>query len=269
MRTQLLFIGVARRFRAWLMASVKAVQDYTLLSAAGLRALVTSPRYPQEVLAQMDSLGVGSLSIVILTGMFTGMVLALQSAASLDVFGARPYVGRLVCVSMVRELGPVLTALMVTGRVGSGMAAELGSMVVTQQIDALRVLGTDPLRKLVAPRILAGVVMVPVLTVLSDMLGIFGAGLISIFNLKLSWEYYWRTVGNALGVNDVVMGLVKPVAFGFILATVGCYMGLSTKGGTQGVGVSTTRSVVVASVLILASDFFMTKVLLILFPVVR
>lgn len=216
----------------------------------------------------MDSLGVGSLSIVILTGMFTGMVLALQSAASLDVFGARPYVGRLVCVSMVRELGPVLTALMVTGRVGSGMAAELGSMVVTQQIDALRVLGTDPMRKLVAPRIVAGVIMVPVLTVLSDMLGIFGAGLISIFNLKLSWEYYWRTVGNALGVNDVVMGLVKPVAFGFILASVGCYMGLSTKGGTQGVGVSTTRSVVVASVLILASDFFMTKVLLILFPVV-
>lgn len=248
--------------------AVLGVQQYTQLCARGVGCLLTRPRYPNEMLAQMDSLGVGSLSIVILTGMFTGMVLALQSAASLDVFGARPYVGRLVCVSMVRELGPVLTALMVTGRVGSGMAAELGSMVVTQQIDALRVLGTDPMRKLVAPRIVAGVIMVPVLTVLSDMLGIFGAGLISIFNLKLSWEYYWRTVGNALGVNDVVMGLVKPVVFGFILATVGCYMGLSTKGGTQGVGVSTTRSVVVASVLILASDFFMTKVLLILFPVV-
>jgi len=239
-----------------------------LLSARGTSALLTRPRYPNEILAQMDSLGVGSLSIVILTGLFTGMVLALQSAASLDVFGARPYVGRLVCVSMVRELGPVLTALMVTGRVGSGMAAELGSMVVTQQIDALRVLGTDPIRKLVAPRIAAGVIMVPVLTVLSDMLGIFGAGLISIFNLKLSWEYYWRSVGSALVVNDIVMGLTKPVAFGYILATVGCYTGLSTTGGTQGVGLSTTRSVVVASVLILASDFFMTKVLLILFPVV-
>jgi len=239
-----------------------------LLSARGTSALLTRPRYPNEILAQMDSLGVGSLSIVILTGLFTGMVLALQSAASLDVFGARPYVGRLVCVSMVRELGPVLTALMVTGRVGSGMAAELGSMVVTQQIDALRVLGTDPIRKLVAPRIAAGVIMVPVLTGLSDMLGIFGAGLISIFNLKLSWEYYWRSVGSALVVNDIVMGLTKPVAFGYILATVGCYTGLSTTGGTQGVGLSTTRSVVVASVLILASDFFMTKVLLILFPVV-
>ena len=267
MRTQLLVVSVARRLLAWLMESVKAVQDYTLLSAAGLRALVTPPRYPSEILAQMDSLGVGSLSIVVLTGMFTGMVLALQSSATLDVFGARPYVGRLVCVSMVRELGPVLTALMVTGRVGSGMAAELGSMVVTQQIDALRVMGTDPVRRLVAPRIGAALVMIPLLTIISNALGIFGAGLISVFSLKLSWAYYWRSVANALVFNDLVMGLSKPVVFGFILASVGCYMGLSTRGGTQGVGVSTTRSVVVGSVLILVADFFMTKVLLLAFPV--
>jgi phospholipid/cholesterol/gamma-HCH transport system permease protein len=156
---------------------------------------------------------------------------------------------------------------MVTGRVCSGMAAELGSMVVTQQIDALRVLGTDPIRKLVAPRIAAGVVMLPILTVISDTVGIFGGSLISMFNLKLSWEYYWRTVGSALGMNDVVMGLSKPVVFGFILTSIGCYMGLSTKGGAEGVGASTTQSVVVASVLILASDFFMTKLLLLLFPV--
>jgi phospholipid/cholesterol/gamma-HCH transport system permease protein len=196
------------------------------------------------------------------------MVLALQSAASLDVFGARPYVGRLVCISMVRELGPVLTALMVTGRVSSGMAAELGSMVVTQQIDALRVLGTDPIRKLATPRIVAGIVMVPLLTVVSDMVGIFGGGLISVFSLKLSWVYYWRTVGQSLVLNDLAMGLSKPLVFGFILASVGCYMGLNTKGGTQGVGLATTRSVVVASVLILSSDFFITKLLLLLFPVV-
>jgi phospholipid/cholesterol/gamma-HCH transport system permease protein len=267
MRTQVLVLGLSRRLLLGLMESVRAVQDYTLLCGQGLRALVTRPRYPAELLAQMDSLGVGSLSIVILTGLFTGMVLALQSSATLDVFGARPYVGRLVCVSMVRELGPVLTALMVTGRVGSGMAAELGSMVVTQQIDALRVLGTDPIRRLVAPRIGAALVMIPVLTIISNALGIFGAGLISIFSLKLSWAYYWRTVANALGYNDIVMGLAKPVIFGFILASVGCYMGLSTRGGTQGVGVSTTRSMVVGSVLILASDFFMTKVLLLAFPV--
>jgi phospholipid/cholesterol/gamma-HCH transport system permease protein len=162
----------------------------------------------------------------------------------------------------------VLTALMVTGRVGSGMAAELGSMVVTQQIDALRVLGTDPIRKLVAPRLAAGLIMVPILTIISDALGIFGGGLISVFNLQLSWEYYWRSVANALVMNDLAMGLSKPVAFGFILSSVGCYMGLTTTGGTQGVGLSTTRSVVVASVLILSSDFFMTKVLLLVFPVV-
>jgi phospholipid/cholesterol/gamma-HCH transport system permease protein len=259
--------SLALRLSIRLKGSVLRVQEYALLSARGLAALVTPPRYEREILAQMDALGVRSLSIVVLTGMFTGMVLALQSAASLDVFGARPYVGRLVCVSMVRELGPVLTALMVTGRVCSGMAAELGSMVVTQQIDALRVLGTDPVRKLVAPRIAAGLVMVPILTIISDTLGIFGAGLISIFNLKLSWVYFWRTVGSALVINDLVMGLTKPVAFGFILTSIGCYMGLSTRGGTQGVGQATTQSVVAASVTILATDFFMTKVLLMLFPV--
>jgi phospholipid/cholesterol/gamma-HCH transport system permease protein len=266
-RTRYLLAGILRRVSERLKGSVLAVQDYVLLCGRSLHALATPPRYDREVLAQMDSLGVGSLSIVVLTGMFTGMVLALQSAASLDAFGARPYVGRLVCISMVRELGPVLTALMVTGRVGSGMAAELGSMAVTQQIDALRVLGSDPVRKLVAPRILAGMVMVPILTIISDTLGIFGGGLISVFSLKLSWVYYWRSVGGALALNDVVMGLSKPVAFGFILASVGCFTGLRTTGGTQGVGVSTTRSVVVASVTILAADFFITKLLLILFPV--
>jgi len=267
-RTQRLLRSLGRRTAFGIKGQVLAVQDYVLLAWQGLGAIFTRPRYLREMVAQMDSLGVQSLSIVVLTGMFTGMVLALQMAATLDVFGARPYVGRLVSVSMVRELGPVLTALMVSGRVGSGMAAELGSMVVTQQIDALRVLGTDPIRKLVAPRLFAGLVMVPILTVISDTLGIFGGALISVFSLELSWEYYWRSVGQALVLNDVAMGLSKPVVFGFIISSVGCYMGLTTTGGTQGVGVSTTRTVVVASVLILSSDFFMTKVLLMIFPVV-
>jgi phospholipid/cholesterol/gamma-HCH transport system permease protein len=266
-KTRYLLAGVRRRLSDRLKSAVLGLQEYVKLCGAGLHALLTPPLDRREILAQLDSLGVGSLAIVVLTGMFTGMVLTLQSAASLDAFGARPYVGRLVCVSMVRELGPVLTALMVTGRVGSGMAAELGSMVVTQQIDALRVLGSDPIRKLVAPRMLAGMVMVPILTIISDTLGIFGGGLISVFSLKLSWIYYWRSVGNSLVLNDLVMGLSKPVVFGFILASVGCYMGLTTSGGTQGVGQSTTRSVVAASVTILSADFFMTKLLLILFPV--
>jgi phospholipid/cholesterol/gamma-HCH transport system permease protein len=266
-RTRAALADLIDRLTRKVKEAVFSVQEYVLLAVSGLKAMATQPRDTREILSQMDSLGVQSLSIVVLTGMFTGMVLALQSAAALDAFGARPYVGRLVCVSMVRELGPVLTALMVTGRVGSGMAAELGSMVVTQQIDALRVLGSDPVRKLVAPRILAGLVMVPLLTVISDTVGIFGGGLISVFSLKLSWAFYWRSVGNALVLNDLVMGLAKPAVFGFILASVGCYMGLGTTGGTRGVGQATTRSVVVGSVLILASDFFMTKFLLLLFPV--
>jgi phospholipid/cholesterol/gamma-HCH transport system permease protein len=267
MRSLWLLVGLGRRLSQRAKLSVLAVQEYLFFCARTLRALATPPRYPNETLAQMDSLGVGSLTIVMLTGVFTGMVLALQSSATLDAFGARPYVGRLVSLSMVRELGPVLTALMVTGRVGSGMAAELGSMVVTQQIDALRALGSDPIRKLVVPRVIAALVMVPVLTVISDTVGIFGGGLISVFSLQLSWEFYWRSVGQALGLNDFVMGMSKPVAFGFILATVGCHTGLGTRGGTRGVGVATTQSVVVASVLILVSDFFMTKLLLVLFPV--
>ena len=267
MKTQYLVLRVGQRLSERAKASVLGVQDYLMLVWRTLHAIVTPPRYPNEILGQMDSLGVGSLSIVVLTGMFTGMVLALQSSATLDVFGARPYVGRLVSLSMVRELGPVLTALMVAGRVGSGMAAELGSMVVTQQIDALRVLGTDPIRKLVVPRVIAAGIMVPLLTIISDTLGIFGGSLISVFQLKLSWEYYWRSIGQALGINDLMMGLTKPIMFGLILASVGCFMGLRTSGGTRGVGISTTQSVVVASVMILISDFFMTKVLLVLFPV--
>jgi phospholipid/cholesterol/gamma-HCH transport system permease protein len=266
--TGVLLAGVGVRLSRRIKTIVLAVQEYGQLSARALRALARPPFLRDEILTQMDALGVGSLSIVILTGVFTGMVLALQSSATLDAFGARSYVGRLVCISMVRELGPVLTALMVTGRVGSSMAAELGSMVVTQQIDALRVLGSDPMRKLVAPRVAAGMIMVPVLTIISDTLGILGGALISIFSLKLSWEFYWRSVVGALGVNDIVMGVSKPVVFGFLLATVGCRMGLGTTGGSLGVGVSTTRSVVVASVLILASDFFMTKLLMLIFPVV-
>lgn len=266
--TRILLAGAGRRVSRSIKGGLFGIQEWGLLSWRALRAIVTPPRPVADTLRQMDSLGVGSLSIVILTGVFTGMVLALQSSATLDAFGARPYVGRLVCISMVRELGPVLTALMVTGRVGSSMAAELGSMVVTQQIDALRVLGSDPVRKLVAPRVAAAMVMVPTLTVLADTVGIFGGGLISIFSLQLSWEFYWRSVAAALVFNDLVMGLTKPIVFGFILSSVGCYMGLSTTGGSLGVGTATTRSVVVASVLILSSDFFITKLLLLLFPVV-
>jgi phospholipid/cholesterol/gamma-HCH transport system permease protein len=193
---------------------------------------------------------------------FTGMVLALQSGMTLDQFGARSVVGRLVSASMVKELGPVLTALMVTGRVGSGIAAELGSMMVTEQISALRALGTDPIRKLVVPRVIAGTIMVPVLTVIADAVGMVGGSIISRFQLRVAGSVYWSNVIDGLYVNDLWMGLVKPFVLGFMLVTIGCHVGLRTSGGTQGVGRATTNAVVAASVAVLAMDFLVTKLLI-------
>jgi phospholipid/cholesterol/gamma-HCH transport system permease protein len=242
--------------------ALSSVQEFSRLVYLTFTSLFSRPRYWRETLDQMDSIGVGSLTIVTLTGLFTGMVLTVQSSATLDAFGARPYVGRMVSLSMIRELGPVLTALMVTGRVGSGMAAELGSMVVTQQIDALRSLGTDPIRKLVVPRMIAGVVMVPALTVLSNAVGMVGGYFVATLTLRLATSLYWHSSLDAIRMYDLFMGLVKPVVFGFIIAAVGCYQGLTTTGGTRGVGESTTQSVVVASVLILASDYFLNLLIL-------
>lgn len=245
-----------------LKAALLSIQNYSKITYSAGISVFSRPRYFRDTITQMDSMGVGSLTIVTLTGLFTGMVLTVQSSATLDAFGARPYVGRMVSLSMLRELGPVLTALMVTGRVGSGMAAELGSMVVTQQIDALRSLGTDPIRKLVTPRLLAGLVMVPTLTILSDAVGMLGGYLVARFTLRLGTELYWHSALDAIHMEDIFMGLVKPLVFGFIIASVGCYQGLSTRGGTQGVGEATTQSVVVASVLILASDYFLNLLIL-------
>lgn len=236
------------------------VQQYTILSVRALVALFTRPRFPNEIYLQMDAIGIGSLNIVIMTGLFTGMVLALQTALSLETFGAKNYVGRVVSLSMVRELGPVLTALMVAGRVGSGIAAELGSMMVTDQINAMRAMGSDPLRKLVVPRLMAALTMLPMLTVLSDTVGLAGGWLISTIILKIPGGLYFQTATDALAMADIISGLIKPVVFGFIIAMTGCYMGLSTSGGTQGVGHSTTQSVVICSVMILFSDFLMTRI---------
>jgi phospholipid/cholesterol/gamma-HCH transport system permease protein len=171
-------------------------------------------------------------------------------------------VGKLVAASMVRELGPVLTSLMVTGRVGSGIAAELGSMMVTEQISALRALGTDPVRKLVVPRVIAGTVMVPVLTIIGDGVGLVGGAIISSIQLHVAGSVYWNNVVQGLYIQDVWMGLIKPVVLGFCLTTIACHVGLGTTGGTQGVGRSTTNAVVAGSVVVLALDFLVTKVLI-------
>jgi phospholipid/cholesterol/gamma-HCH transport system permease protein len=226
------------------------------------RGLVSRPFYARDVVEQLDTIGIGSLTVVLLTGLFTGMVLALQSGMTLDQFGARSVVGRLVSASMVKELGPVLTALMVTGRVGSGIAAEHGSMVVTDQIAALRALGTDPVRKLVLPRVIAGTLMVPVLTVIADAVGILGGMIISVTQLKVAASVYWANVVDGLYMADLWMGLIKPVVLGCTLVTIGCHVGLRARGGTQGVGRATTSAVVSGSVAVLVLDFLLTKLLI-------
>ena len=228
------------------------------------RALVTRPFYFRDVVEQFDAIGVGSLTVVLLTGMFTGMVLALQSGMTLDQFGARSMVGRLVSASMVKELGPVLTGLMVAGRVGSGIAAELGSMVVTDQIAALRALGTDPIRKLVLPRILAGFFMVPILTVIATAVGMVGGWLVTFSLLRVASSVYWNSVVQGLFIQDVWMGLIKPFALGFTIVSLGCHVGMRTSGGTQGVGRATTNAVVASSVAVIAVDYLVTQLLIVL-----
>jgi phospholipid/cholesterol/gamma-HCH transport system permease protein len=245
----------------WIKGALLEVQEYIRLQVATVRAMFSRPFYFRDVVEQFDQIGIGSLTVVLLTGFFTGAVLALQSGITLDQFGARPFVGRLVSASMIKELGPVLTGLMLAGRIGSGIAAELGSMVVTDQINALRALGTDPVRKLVVPRVLAGFFMAPVLTVIADTVGILGGWIIAVYQLRVASGLYWTSITEALYLQDVWMGIIKPFFLGYVIATIGCHVGLRTKGGTQGVGRATTNAVVAASVAVIAVDFFVTRLL--------
>ncbi len=245
---------------------VLAAQEYAQLSWRSLTNIFRQPRYYADTIQQADIIGAGSLPIIVLTGFFTGAVLALQSANSLARFGALSFTGQLVSLSMVRELGPVLTGLMVAGRNASGMASELGSMQVTEQIDAMRALGTDPTKKLVTPRLISTMVMLFFLTIISDLVGLTGGSMVAVLMLRLDLYQYWNYAWRALDFADVFQGLAKPVFFGFIIATVGCYYGLSARGGTQGVGRATTQAVVAASVLILVVDFFLTRFLNVIVP---
>jgi len=245
----------------WLKKIAFELQEYGKLIGAFFQGTISPPFYRYDIIEQFDAIGVASLTVVLLTGFFTGAVLALQSGQTLDQFGASPVVGRLVSASMVKELGPVLTGLMLTGRVGSGIAAELGSMMVTDQINALRALGTDPIRKLVVPRILAGVFMAPVLTVISDFVGIFGGWIVARYQLQVASGLYWSSITEGLYMPDIWMGLLKPFVLGFVIVSIACHVGLQTSGGTQGVGKATTNAVVAGSVAVIAVDFFITRIL--------
>ena len=238
------------------------VQEYSLLSARSVTMLFSPPYYASDVLDQMDIIGVGSLPIVLLTGFFIGAVMVLQTAAQFERFGQTALTADVVSLALVRELGPSITGLLVAGRNASGMASELGSMIVTEQVDAMRAMGTDPTRKLVTPRVVATVLMLPLLTAMADFMGLIGGYLVASFTLRLDPVAFWTRAINILDFSDLMQGLSKPIVYGFIIATVGCYQGLNVKGGTQGVGRATTQAVVSASVFILISNFFLTKLML-------
>jgi phospholipid/cholesterol/gamma-HCH transport system permease protein len=238
------------------------VQEYSLLSSRSVASLFSPPYYVSDILDQMDIIGVGSLPIVLLTGFFIGAVMVLQTAAQFERFGQTALTADVVSLALVRELGPSITGLLVAGRNASGMASELGSMIVTEQVDAMRAMGTDPIRKLVTPRMVATVLMLPLLTAMADFLGLIGGYLVSSFTLRLGAVTFWTRAIDILEFSDLMQGLTKPIVYGFIIATVGCYQGLTVKGGTQGVGRATTQAVVTASVIILVTNFFLTKLML-------
>ena len=233
-----------------------------LLGGRTLRAALRRPFALAAVGRQIEVMGYRSLSVVVLTAVFSSMVMTVQFAVQMARFGAKEYVGNVVSLSLVRELGPVLTALMVGGRVGAGIAAELGSMAVTEQIDAMRAMGADPVKELVVPRVVAGAIALPLLTMIADALGIFGAMGIARLDSRIDATYFFHATLRAVTLDDLMGGLVKSVFFGVAIALIACYRGLGTRGGTEGVGRATTRAVVASALSVLAADLVLTKALL-------
>jgi len=240
------------------------VQDYGRMSLRSVMNFFTPPRYGEDTLDQMDDIGVGSLPIVLLSGFFIGAVMVLQTGSQFQRFGQVSLTGDIVSLALVRELGPSITGLLVAGRCSSGIASELGSMLVTEQVDAMRAMGTDPSRKLTSPRVLAALITVPLLTTISVFVGLVGGMVASVFSLRLSATTFWQRAIAILEFSDLMQGFTKSVIFALILSTVGCYQGLNVRGGTQGVGRATTQAVVVSSVMIIVADTFITKLALFL-----
>jgi len=244
---------------------VLASGEMAVLTGRAFVAMVT-PRYEVRTwIEQMEQIGWRSLGVAAITTTFTGMVMALQTALSLPSLGIKYYIGTVVAKSLVRELSPVLTALVVGGRIGAGMTAEIGTMKVTEQIDALRSMAADPVKKLVAPKLVATLVMLPALTVLGIVLGIFGGMIVGVMQLDLTAGFYLNDVVESLTLQDVFSGVGKSFFFAYFIAIIACYNGLTAEGGADGVGRATTNTVVVASILVLVSDFFLTKLFYILY----
>jgi phospholipid/cholesterol/gamma-HCH transport system permease protein len=248
-----------------LVAHVGQMTDMTL---GTFRSLFRRPFEGRAILAQLESLGVASLGIVTVTSVFIGMVMAVQFAFGLRKFGGMEYTGRVVGLSFARELAPTLTAVIVGGRIGAGMAAELGSMAVTEQLDAVRALGADPLKKLVLPRLVASVIVMPILAVFALVLGFTGAMMVTDYQFNIPATFFFRSALGTVTMKDFLSGLFKTPFFGAIIALVGCHFGMTTRGGTAGVGDSTTRTVVVISITILIADFWLTKLAILAWPTV-
>jgi phospholipid/cholesterol/gamma-HCH transport system permease protein len=241
---------------------ISDLQDFYSLSLRGLMGIVRRPFYLKDVTMQMDYAGAGSLIIIFIVDLFVGMALSLQLSAELSSLGLKMYIGMIVGISVVRELGPVVTALVFTGRVGAGMASELGSMVLGHQVDTLRVFGFDPIKKLVTPRIVSSIIMLPVLTVIGVAVSLFGGYYIAVFVSHESGTFYWSSIRSILTIENVLAGAIKPFIFGYLISCICCYTGLSTKGGSVGLRQSTTTAVVMSIVMIIVSDFVLTRILL-------
>ncbi len=248
------------------LALVAHVGQMAQMTLGTLRAMVRRPFETRAILQQIDALGVASIGIVVVTSTFIGMVMAVQFAFGLRKFGGMEYTGRVIGLTFSRELAPTFTAVIVGGRIGAGMAAEVGSMSVTEQIDAVRALGADPLKKLVLPRLVAAVLVMPLLSAFALVLGFAGAMVVTDWEFKIPAAFFLRSALGSVTMSDFGSGLFKTPFFGAIIALVGCHFGLTTRGGTAGVGNSTTRTVVVIAISILIADLFLTKIAIRIFP---
>jgi phospholipid/cholesterol/gamma-HCH transport system permease protein len=257
---------LVEKYAARSLRFLEHMGDIGTLTVRAARALVRRPLEIQAIIYQVDALGVASLGIVAVTSIFIGMVMTIQFAFGLQRFGGLEYIPRVIVLSFLRELGPTLTAIIVGGRIGSGMAAEVGAMNVTEQVDAIRALGGDPAKKLVLPRVVAAMIVMPFLSVFADVLGTLGAMAVCNFEYRIRPLLFMESALESVLLTDLISGLAKTPVFGFIIAIVGCHFGMTTRGGTEGVGQSTTRTVVVVSISILVSDYFLTRIFVAFLP---
>ena len=241
---------------------VSELQDFYLLCMWGPLGMIRRPFYVKDTIEQMDDVGAGSLIIILFVSLFIGMALSLQLAAEFSPLGLKMYIGNIVGVSIIREIGPVMTAMVFAGRAGSGMASELGSMILGHQVDTLRVFGVDPIKKLVTPRILSALIMLPALTIIGDAASILGGYSIAVSVSHESGTVYWNSLRTVFTFENVVAGAVKPFFFGYLIACISCYMGLSTRGGAIGLRKATTRAMVFSIIMIIVFDFILTRALL-------